>query len=87
MCTDGSAFKLEAVDLIAAGDVLVVDGAVRDLDGLDVAGLPRFAAGAHPGADRRTAADGGARWRTGHRITISARTYWLTCVFLLARAA
>jgi 4-hydroxy-4-methyl-2-oxoglutarate aldolase len=70
-------YVLKAVDLIAAGDVLVVDGggrldaavigdiagqtladlgcdglvvdgAVRDLDGLDVAGLPTFAAGAHP---------------------------------------
>jgi 4-hydroxy-4-methyl-2-oxoglutarate aldolase len=70
-------YPLKAVDLIAAGDVLVVDGggrpdaavigdiagqtladlgcdglvvdgAVRDLDGLDVAGLPTFAAGAHP---------------------------------------
>ena len=27
---------------------LVVDGAVRDLDGLDAAGLPTFARGAHP---------------------------------------
>ncbi|MDT7553656.1 MAG: 4-hydroxy-4-methyl-2-oxoglutarate aldolase, partial [Pseudonocardiales bacterium] len=27
---------------------LVVDGAVRDLDGLDEAGLPTFALGAHP---------------------------------------
>jgi 4-hydroxy-4-methyl-2-oxoglutarate aldolase len=70
-------YVLKAVDLIAAGDVLVVDGggrldaavigdiagqalaglgcaglvvdgAVRDLDGLDAAGLPTFAAGAHP---------------------------------------
>ena len=30
------------------GDGLVVDGAVRDLDGLDEAGLPTCAAGAHP---------------------------------------
>ncbi len=30
------------------GDGMVVDGAVRDLDGLDAAGLPTFAAGAHP---------------------------------------
>src|SRR5437763_7722705 len=30
------------------GDGLVVDGAVRDLDGLDAAGLPTFAVGAHP---------------------------------------
>jgi 4-hydroxy-4-methyl-2-oxoglutarate aldolase len=29
-------------------DGLVVDGAVRDLGGLDVAGLPTFALGAHP---------------------------------------
>src|SRR4029077_6076016 len=29
-------------------DGLVVDGAVRDLDGLDAAGLPTFALGAHP---------------------------------------
>ena len=29
-------------------DGLVVDGAVRDLDGLDAAGLPTFAVGAHP---------------------------------------
>jgi len=70
-------YVLKAVDLIAPGDVLVVDGggrldaavigdiagqalaglgcdglvvdgAVRDLDGLDAAGLPTFAAGAHP---------------------------------------
>jgi 4-hydroxy-4-methyl-2-oxoglutarate aldolase len=70
-------YVLKAADLIAAGDVLVVDGggradaavigdiagqaladrgcgglvvdgAVRDLDGLDAAGLPTFAAGAHP---------------------------------------
>jgi regulator of RNase E activity RraA len=70
-------YVLKAVDLIRAGDVLVVDGggrldaavigdiagqalaglgcdglvvdgAVRDLDGLDEAGLPTFAAGAHP---------------------------------------
>jgi 4-hydroxy-4-methyl-2-oxoglutarate aldolase len=70
-------YVLKAADLIADGDVLVVDGgsrldaavigdiagqtladlgcdglvvdgAVRDLDGLDVAGLPTFAAGAHP---------------------------------------
>jgi 4-hydroxy-4-methyl-2-oxoglutarate aldolase len=34
------------VDLGCAG--LVVDGAVRDLDGLDATGLPTFAAGAHP---------------------------------------
>jgi hypothetical protein len=27
---------------------MVVDGAVRDLDGLDAAGLPAFALGAHP---------------------------------------
>jgi regulator of RNase E activity RraA len=30
------------------GDGMVVDGAVRDLDGLDDAGLPTFALGAHP---------------------------------------
>lgn len=70
-------YVLKAVDLVAPGDVLVVDGggrldaavigdiagqalaglgcaglvvdgAVRDLDGLDAAGLPTFAAGAHP---------------------------------------
>jgi 4-hydroxy-4-methyl-2-oxoglutarate aldolase len=70
-------FVLKACDMIAAGDVLVVDGggredaavigdivgatianlgcvglvvdgAVRDLDGLDEAGLPTFARGAHP---------------------------------------
>jgi 4-hydroxy-4-methyl-2-oxoglutarate aldolase len=70
-------YVLKAADLIAAGDVLVVDGgsrpdaavigditgqaladlgcdglvvdgAVRDLDGLDAAGLPTFALGAHP---------------------------------------
>ena len=70
-------YVLKAVDLIAAGDVLVVDGggrldaavigdiagqalaglgcdgmvvdgAVRDLDGLDAAGLPTFALGSHP---------------------------------------
>ena len=41
-------YVLKATDLIAAGDVLVVDGAVRDLDGLDTAGLPTFAVGAHP---------------------------------------
>lgn len=70
-------YVLKAVDLVAAGDVLVVDGggradaavigdiagqaladrggdglvvdgAVRDLDGLDAAGLPTFAHGAHP---------------------------------------
>jgi 4-hydroxy-4-methyl-2-oxoglutarate aldolase len=70
-------YVLKATDLIAAGDVLVVDGgsrpdaavigdiagqaladlgcdglvvdgAVRDLDGLHAAGLPTFAAGAHP---------------------------------------
>jgi regulator of RNase E activity RraA len=70
-------YVLKATDLIAAGDVLiidgggrldaavigdivgqtlvdlgcaglVVDGAVRDLDGLDATGLPTFAAGAHP---------------------------------------
>jgi 4-hydroxy-4-methyl-2-oxoglutarate aldolase len=70
-------YVLKAVDLIAPGDVLVVDGggrldaavigdiagqalaglgcaglvvdgAVRDLDGLDAAGLPTFAVGAHP---------------------------------------
>ncbi len=70
-------YVLKATDLIAAGDVLVVDGgsrldaavigdiagqaladlgsdgmvidgAVRDLDGLDDAGLPTFALGAHP---------------------------------------
>ena len=29
-------------------DGLVVDGAVRDLDGLDAVGLPTFAVGAHP---------------------------------------
>jgi regulator of RNase E activity RraA len=29
-------------------DGLVVDGAVRDLDGLDAIGLPTFAIGAHP---------------------------------------
>lgn len=70
-------FVLKATDVIAAGDVLVVDGggredaavigdivgqtiadlgcvglvvdgAVRDLDGLDAAGLPTVARGAHP---------------------------------------
>ncbi|HTQ91965.1 MAG TPA: RraA family protein [Streptosporangiaceae bacterium] len=70
-------YVLKAVDLIAPGDVLVVDGggrpdaavigdiagqalaglgcdglvvdgAVRDLDGLDEVGLPTFAAGSHP---------------------------------------
>ena len=70
-------YVLKAADLIAAGDVLVidggslpdaavigdiagqvladlgcgglvVDGAVRDLDGLDAVGLPTFAVGAHP---------------------------------------
>jgi regulator of RNase E activity RraA len=70
-------YVLKATDLIADGDVLVVDGggrldaavigdiagqaladlgcdglvvdgAVRDLDGLDAAGLATFAAGAHP---------------------------------------
>ncbi len=70
-------YVLKAPDLIAPGDVLVVDGggradaaligdiaggalaglgcagmvvdgAVRDLDGLDAVGLPTFAAGAHP---------------------------------------
>jgi 4-hydroxy-4-methyl-2-oxoglutarate aldolase len=70
-------YVLKATDLIAAGDVLVVDGggradaavigdiaghvltgrgcdglvidgAVRDLDGLDELGLPTFAVGAHP---------------------------------------
>ncbi len=30
------------------GDEVVVDGAVRDLDGLDAVGLPTFALGAHP---------------------------------------
>ena len=30
------------------GDGMVVDGAVRDLDGLDEIGLPTFALGAHP---------------------------------------
>ena len=30
------------------GDGVVVDGAVRDLDGLDAVGLPTFALGAHP---------------------------------------
>jgi regulator of RNase E activity RraA len=30
------------------GGGMVVDGAVRDLDGLDAVGLPTFAAGAHP---------------------------------------
>jgi 4-hydroxy-4-methyl-2-oxoglutarate aldolase len=30
------------------GDGMVVDGAVRDLDGLDRVGLPTFAVGAHP---------------------------------------
>jgi 4-hydroxy-4-methyl-2-oxoglutarate aldolase len=29
-------------------DGMVIDGAVRDLDGLDAAGLPTFALGAHP---------------------------------------
>jgi len=29
-------------------DGMVIDGAVRDLDGLDAVGLPTFAAGAHP---------------------------------------
>ena len=70
-------FVLKACDMIAAGDVLVVDGggredaavigdivghtiaglgcvglvvdgAVRDLDGIDAVGLPTFARGAHP---------------------------------------
>jgi 4-hydroxy-4-methyl-2-oxoglutarate aldolase len=70
-------YVLKAADLVAAGDVLVVDGggrpdaavigdiagqalahlgcdglvvdgAVRDLDGLEAAGLPTFAVGAHP---------------------------------------
>ncbi len=70
-------YPLKATDLVAAGDVLVidgggrldaavigdiagqalaglgcdglvVDGAVRDLDGLDAAGLATFAAGVHP---------------------------------------
>ena len=70
-------YVLKAADMIASGDVLVVDsggredaavigdivgatitglgcvglvvdGAVRDLDGLDEAGLPTFARGAHP---------------------------------------
>ena len=70
-------YVLKAPDLIAPGDVLVidgggrldaavigdiagraladrgceglvVDGAIRDLDGLDVVGLPAFAGGAHP---------------------------------------
>ena len=41
-------YVLKATDLIAAGDVLVVDGAVRDLDGLGAVGLPTFAVGAHP---------------------------------------
>lgn len=36
----------------AAG--LVVDGAVRDLDGLDAAGLPTFARGAHPATGSNT---------------------------------
>ena len=74
-------YVLKAADLIAAGDVLVVDGggradaavigdiagqaladlgcdglvvdgAVRDLDGLDAAGLPTFAVGAIPRRDR-----------------------------------
>ncbi len=35
--------------IVARGGAgLVVDGAVRDLDGLDAAGLPTFARGAHP---------------------------------------
>lgn len=33
---------------------LVVDGAVRDLDGLDAAGLPTFARGAHPATGSNT---------------------------------
>jgi 4-hydroxy-4-methyl-2-oxoglutarate aldolase len=70
-------FVLKACDMIAAGDVLVVDGggredaavigdivgatiadlgcvglvvdgSVRDLDGIDAVGLPTFARGAHP---------------------------------------
>jgi regulator of RNase E activity RraA len=70
-------YVLKSADMIASGDVLVVDsggredaavigdivgatitglgcvglvvdGAVRDLDGLDEAGLPTFARGAHP---------------------------------------
>src|SRR6516225_9242515 len=53
-------YVLKAADLIAPGDVLVVDGggrpdaavigdsAVRDLDGLDEVGLPTFAVGSHP---------------------------------------
>ena len=76
-------FVLKAVDLIAPGDVLlidgggredaavigdivgktladlgcvglVVDGAVRDVDGLDTAGLPTFARGAHPATGSNT---------------------------------
>jgi len=76
-------FVLKAVDLVAEGDVLVidgggrndaavigdivgktladlgcaglvVDGAVRDVDGLDAAGLPTFARGAHPATGSNT---------------------------------
>jgi len=76
-------FVLKAVDLVAPGDVLlidgggredaavigdivgktladlgcvglVVDGAVRDVDGLDAAGLPTFARGAHPATGSNT---------------------------------
>lgn len=41
--------------IVALGAVgLVVDGAVRDLDGLDAAGLPTFARGAHPATGSNT---------------------------------
>jgi regulator of RNase E activity RraA len=76
-------FVLKAVDLVEAGDVLlidgggredaavigdivgktladlgcvglVVDGAVRDIDGLDAVGLPTFARGTHPATGSNT---------------------------------
>ena len=61
-------------DLGCAG--LVVDGAVRDLDGLDAAGLPTFARDAHPatgsnqgpGGNQRPGAVGGVAVRPGDVI-------------------
>ena len=76
-------FVLKAVDLVAPGDVLlidgggredaavigdivgkaladlgcvglVVDGAIRDVDGIDAVGLPAFARGAHPATGSNT---------------------------------